>query len=167
LQNEIRFDVGDALKLPYPDNHFDAVMAQAFFILIDDKETAIKEIYRVLKPSGYLGSLELSWFKKPSENVYQELLDKTCRDFIPRTRLFEDWEQFFQSNTFQHIKTIKNPMSSGMMQMMKTEGVVNFLKIIFRMMTHAKHRKRMMAVQDTFGKFKDYIGYGIYCYRKD
>jgi len=166
LQDKIQFVVADALKLPYPDNSFDFVITQAFFILINDKEKAIEEIYRVLKPNGYLGSLELSWFKTPSETAYNELLNNTCKDFIPRTRLFEDWESFFQSNKLQHIRTIKNPMTSGMMQMMKTEGVITFIKIMFKMITNSKNRKRMMAVQNTFGKYNDYIGYGIYCYRK-
>lgn len=57
LQDKIRFKVADALELPFPDSSFDTVIAQAFFILIDDKEKAINEIYRVLKPNGYFGSL--------------------------------------------------------------------------------------------------------------
>lgn len=45
-KEKITFEVADALKIPYPDNTFDFVLAQAFFILIDDKEKALDEICR-------------------------------------------------------------------------------------------------------------------------
>jgi len=79
---------------------------------------------------------------------------------------FEEWEEFFQSKNFRHIKTIKNPMSSGMLQMLKIEGLFNFIKIVIKMMTNSKNRKRMMDVQNTFDKYNDYIGYGIFCFKK-
>ena len=41
---KINFVVADALHLPFPDNCFDAVIAQAFLILVDDHEQALKEI---------------------------------------------------------------------------------------------------------------------------
>jgi sarcosine/dimethylglycine N-methyltransferase len=64
-KDNISFKVADALKLPFPDNTFDTVIAQALLILIDDNEKALEEISRVLKPGGCFGSLELSWFTTP------------------------------------------------------------------------------------------------------
>lgn len=165
-KEKINFDVADALNIPYPDNTFDAVIAQAFFILIDNKEKVLEEIYRVLKPGGYFGSLELSWFKSPTDEAYKELVEKTCNNFIPRTIKFEEWEELFKSKNFTHIKTIKNPMTSGILQMLKTEGVLNFIKIMIKMMTNSKNRKRMMDVQNTFDKYDDFLGYGIFCLKK-
>ena len=165
-EKNIEFQLIDALKMSFPDNSFDAVIAQAFLVLIDNKEKALEEIYRVLKPGGYFGSLELSWFKTPSKSAYNELLNKTCTTFIPRTVKFEEWEKLFISKKFNHLKTIKNPMPSGMMQMLHAEGLLNFVKIMAKMMTNSKNRKRMMDVQNAFGKYNGYIGYGIYCLQK-
>lgn len=164
--DSITFEVGDALCLPYPDNTFDGVVAQAFFVLIDEKEKALSEILRVLKPGGYFGSLELSWFSPPPPEVFDELAAKTCNDFIPRVCTFEDWEGFFDSTGLIHQQTLRYPMTSGMMKMVHTEGFWNFLKIMKRMMTHSSIRKRMMTVQNTFGKYDEYLGYGIYCFQK-
>jgi ubiquinone/menaquinone biosynthesis C-methylase UbiE len=163
---KITFEVADAFKIPYPDNTFDFVIAQAFFILIDEKEKALNEIYRVLKSGGYFGSLELSWFKTPTKEAYDELLIKTCNNFIPRMIKFEEWEVFYKSKNFKHIKTIKNPMTSGMLRMLKTEGVFNFVNILIKMMFNSINRKRMMDVQKTFNKYNDYVGYGIFCFNK-
>ena len=166
FDDKVRFRVSDALELPFPDNSFDSVIAQAFFILIDDKDKALNEIFRVLKPNGYFGSLELSWFKKPSDEVFNELKAKTCNDFIPRVSSFEDWEELFESVGFAHIETIKNPIVGGMLKMVKTEGILNFVKIMQKMMKNSENRKRMMDVQKTFDKYNDYLGYGLFSFKK-
>lgn len=165
-QNKIEFKVADALKLPYPDQCFDVVISQAFFILIDEQEKALSEINRVLKPNGFFGSLELSWFSSPPEEAFHELMQKTCSDFIPRVKLFDEWEALFQSRNFNHVSTSKFSMQSGMLRMIESEGFSNFFKIMGKMMKNPDLRKRMMAVQNTFAKYDAYLGYGIYCYQK-
>jgi ubiquinone/menaquinone biosynthesis C-methylase UbiE len=163
---KVKFEVANALKIPHPDNTFDVVISQAFFILIDEKEKALKEIVRVLKPGGYFGSLELGWFKSPSKDAYEELVEKTCNDFIPRVVGFDDWEEFFSSERLAHLATKKHPMTSGMLDLFATEGFYNSMKVMFKMMRNSSIRKRMMNVQNTFGKYNNYIGYGIFGYRK-
>ena len=165
-KDKITFEVADALKIPYPDSYFDSVISQAFFILIDDKVDALKEIVRVLKPGGFLGALELSWLKKPPEDIYEEFIAKTCNDFIPRVIQFDEWENFFRSVSLRHKTTFKHPMKSSMLEMFATEGISNSLKIIFKMIGNSENRQRMMNVQNTFSKYNDYLGYGIYAYEK-
>lgn len=50
----VQYDQGDALQLPYPDGHFDAVCAMDFLEHIDDMDRAISEASRVLAPGGHL-----------------------------------------------------------------------------------------------------------------
>jgi ubiquinone/menaquinone biosynthesis C-methylase UbiE len=45
---------GDAQALPYPDGHFDAAYLVATLGEIPDKERALRELRRVLKPGGRL-----------------------------------------------------------------------------------------------------------------
>ena len=165
-KDKITFKVANAFELPFRDNTFDAIVSQAFFILIDDKEKALEEISRVLKSGGFWGSLELSWFKVPPREAYNELVTKTCSDFIPRVLTFEDWEKFFASQNLIHIDTSKHPMDSGMLKMLQSEGLGNFIRIMCRVLSNSQARKRMMDVQATFRKYKQYLGYGIYSYEK-
>jgi len=53
-----RFQVADALNLPFPNDHFDAVHTHAVLMHIPDTKAVIAEIMRVLKPGGVLGSRE-------------------------------------------------------------------------------------------------------------
>jgi|GEM_PF-350321 len=46
------FKVGDAYKLPYPDNYADVVMCQTLLMHLAEPQKAVNEMYRILKPGG-------------------------------------------------------------------------------------------------------------------
>ena len=50
----VTFQVGEAEALPFPDATFDAVISNGVFNLTLDKEKALKETHRVMKPGGRL-----------------------------------------------------------------------------------------------------------------
>ena len=50
--NNITYKVIDCLSIPYPDNHFDIIIANHVMFYINDTKQALKEISRVLKPNG-------------------------------------------------------------------------------------------------------------------
>ena len=52
--NNVTFQVGDAETLPFPDCTFDAVISNGVFNLSLNKEKALEEAHRVLKPGGRL-----------------------------------------------------------------------------------------------------------------
>jgi arsenite methyltransferase len=52
--NHVTFQVGEAEVLPFPDHDFDAVISNGVFNLTLNKEKALKEAHRVLKPGGRL-----------------------------------------------------------------------------------------------------------------
>ncbi|WP_160686987.1 methyltransferase domain-containing protein [Clostridium sp. C2-6-12] len=51
---KLNFNRVDAQNIPYEDNSFDVVIADHIFYHISDKQKALSEIKRVLKPKGYL-----------------------------------------------------------------------------------------------------------------
>ena len=50
--NGVRYDVGDALALPYPAASFDAVSAMDFLEHVEDPAAVVAEAARVLRPGG-------------------------------------------------------------------------------------------------------------------
>jgi SAM-dependent methyltransferase len=52
---------GDALRLPFADATFDRIIASEVLEHISDDETAIEELFRVLKPGGWIAVTVPSW----------------------------------------------------------------------------------------------------------
>ncbi len=57
--SKIEFINGDALKLPFNDNFFDAVTVGFGLRNVNDLTKALEEIKRVLKPGGIIASLDM------------------------------------------------------------------------------------------------------------
>ena len=60
----------DAEHLPFPENYFDCVSIAFGLRNVTHKDTALREMCRVLKPGGRLIVLEFSKVAKPLEKIY-------------------------------------------------------------------------------------------------
>ena len=67
----VRLDRGFAEELPYPEASFDRVLSAFMFHHLgpDEKERALREIRRILKPGGSLHLLDLVGAKEPSSGL--------------------------------------------------------------------------------------------------
>ncbi|MBX3099406.1 MAG: class I SAM-dependent methyltransferase [Salinibacterium sp.] len=65
---KIEFVEGDAEKLPFPDNHFDAVSISFGLRNVAHPKVALSEMFRVLKPGGRAVVCE---FSKPPVAIYR------------------------------------------------------------------------------------------------
>jgi demethylmenaquinone methyltransferase/2-methoxy-6-polyprenyl-1,4-benzoquinol methylase len=62
---DIAFQVADALALPFPNDHFDAVTVSFGLRNMKDYQAAITEMTRVVKPGGRWICLELTPYRTP------------------------------------------------------------------------------------------------------
>tara|TARA_R110000868_G_scaffold38572_16_gene134819 strand:+ start:5777 stop:6547 length:771 start_codon:yes stop_codon:yes gene_type:complete len=76
----VDYTVGNAECLPFADNMFDCVTMAFGLRNVTDKESALKSIYRVLKPGGKLLVLE---FSKPIIGIVEKLYDFYSFNIIP------------------------------------------------------------------------------------
>ena len=55
------FGIGDALALPFPDEHFDVAVCTQVYEYVEDIAAALAEARRVLRPGGRLLVLDTDW----------------------------------------------------------------------------------------------------------
>lgn len=60
LSAKVRFDVGDAERIPLPDGAFDSVVCECALCTFPDKHRAAAELARVLRPGGRVGITDVT-----------------------------------------------------------------------------------------------------------
>jgi demethylmenaquinone methyltransferase/2-methoxy-6-polyprenyl-1,4-benzoquinol methylase len=64
-RDRVRFLVGDAMRLPFPDGAFDAATVSFGLRNMPNYEAALREMARVLRPGGRLVCLEMTPLRRP------------------------------------------------------------------------------------------------------
>ena len=59
LSGRVRFELGDAERLPVHDDAYDAVVCECAFCTFPDKATAAAELARVIRPGGQVGITDI------------------------------------------------------------------------------------------------------------
>jgi len=56
----VSFELADAHTLPFDDREFDGLLAECVFSLLADKEVALNEFRRILRPGGRIGLTDMA-----------------------------------------------------------------------------------------------------------
>lgn len=75
IKNLVDFREGSALEIEFPDNTFDLVVTGGATSFIDQKQKAIDEYYRVLKPWGFLSVTNLCYMEAPPAKIVNDVSD--------------------------------------------------------------------------------------------
>ena len=76
----VTFEIVDATTIPFDDASFDAVVCQFGVMFFPDKQTAYREVHRVLKPGGrYLFNVWGTW----ADNPFAALAHATIEAYFP------------------------------------------------------------------------------------
>ena len=78
LSSKVDLLVGDGESLPFNDSAFDVVISECSFSLLPNKEVAVAEIERVLKPGGILAITDVILRGKMSEEFRTQATFASC-----------------------------------------------------------------------------------------
>jgi len=90
LEKRISFVLGDAQDMPFPDNYADMIVSRGTLIFIPDVKKCLREVHRVLKPTGvaFLGGRYV--YTPRMYKISTEELKKIVRDTgIPRAEVID------------------------------------------------------------------------------
>ena len=110
---------GDAQNLPFPDNYANAITIAFGIRNVTDRDMALRDFWRVLKPGGRLFVLE---FSTPPTTVLRKVYDAYSFAVIPKLGgLLADDEASYQ----YLVESIRKfPRQDVFLQMIKTAGFV-------------------------------------------
>ena len=170
-----RFEVANALELPYENDSFDSVFGVAVTALIPDKLRVLQEYMRVTKPGGTIGTLDL--FVK--DGASEEVRDKFNGIFMDilgsdnEIMSINEWSALFQQTGFQDIEIEEN--YSNVFEMPKNRGnaVGATLRLVYHMIINGVVRQRvrkLLGMRNTIslrseGEYEN-VGYLIFTAKK-
>lgn len=91
--NKVKFQLDDATKMSFDSGIFDVVFAGNVTSLVNDREAALNEYWRVLKPNGFLVAVPMYYLKKPTEKLLQDVRDAIQVNI--KAQYKKDWSNFF------------------------------------------------------------------------
>lgn len=116
----VKFQVVDAQNMPFSDNQFDVVTMAYGLRNMPQREQALSEIFRVLKPGGRLANLD---FSTPPNVIWRGLYNVYLNVMIPF------WGKIItgDSSGFRYLsKSIKAfPNQEGVAKLMQNAGFTN------------------------------------------
>ena len=119
LSSLIQVQHANATALPFPDNSFDVVINEAMLTMLPlaNKEMAVAEYFRVLKPGGVLLTHDVVVSEQNTEEAVERLRDTIQVKVTPLTE--SAWTDLFHRSGFRDITTI-----SGGMTLLSPKGLI-------------------------------------------
>ena len=99
LSQRVNFVHADAQHLPCADQQFDAVFCECALCTFTDAPRALAEMFRVLKPGGYLALSDITLNAPLPENLSTALGQALC---IAGARSVNDYQQLIAAAGFNH-----------------------------------------------------------------
>ncbi len=144
-EDKIEWFIADAMELPFDENTFDAVICQFGMMFVPDKQKAVNEAYRVLKPGGRFvfstwDSIEKSIITEISRDVLNSYFKDKPADFysVPFSMFSPEENEMllenagFKNASVENIKYTGDCSSAENAAIAMTEGSPAFLDICER-----------------------------------
>ena len=93
LASKISFERQDATNLPYEEGAFDVVLCGNVTSLVSNRERALQEYIRVLKPDGYLVAMPMYYLRHPPDDLVRNVGRAIGVDL--RVQFQSEWASFF------------------------------------------------------------------------
>ena len=166
LSGKVRFLAANIYNLPFSDHSFDAALAESVLTpLVGDKEQALREIVRVLRPGGCLGVNE-STFDSFVPSEYLALLNEhpAIHGHFTTNHLIRLFEQV----GLDAVQTTVTKISAapGAIKEMGWRGLLAFMirvypKILIKLMRDARFRKASKIDDQITKTGKPYMSYTL------
>jgi SAM-dependent methyltransferase len=164
LEARVHVDRGDILGLPYSENSFDRVVAEAVTMFVD-RPRAAAELTRVCRPGGMVLATEFLWRQPPSEEARELFLGQLC----PGMQLdnLDGWLQIYARAGLVDLQVRTGPFELMTARgFLKDEGLINAIACMVRGVSKPARVRKMAWMMPRLRKAVPYLGYVLVAGRK-
>lgn len=163
LAGRVEVAEADILEMPYPDDRFDCVIAEAVTMFVD-RPRAAAELVRVCRPGGRVLATEFYWRRPPTPEAKEVFLGQVC----PGLRFdgVEEWVDIYGDAGLTELRTHTGPF-----EMMTPRGFLadegrGALAVMARTMSRPAYLRKMAWLMPRMGRAVPYLGYILVAGRK-
>lgn len=155
--DRVTVEEADILALPYPDDSFDVVIAEAVTMFVD-RDRAASELSRVCRPGGRVLATEFLWREPPSTEARELFLGQVCPGLQFDT--LDDWVQIYTNAGLVDVETECGPFEMMSPKgFLSDEGFTHSLAIMGRVAARPAHIRKMAWLMPKMAKAVPFLGY--------
>jgi arsenite methyltransferase len=160
---QLEFRQADAHQLPFVDAAFDCAISECSVCLMD-KERALAEMARVVKPGGYVGIDDVCWQPETPERIKERLA--VIEGERPET--LAGWKTLFERAGLVAVTTVgkSSVLSTWIKGTRKELGLAGQLKLFLKIFRKWGLRGVKDILESEWIFEGKYLGYGIIVGRK-
>jgi arsenite methyltransferase len=170
LEERVEFRTTDVQQLPFENDLFDVVLTESVMVFPENKQRAIRECARVIKPGGFVGLNESTWLKSPPP---AELAAWVSQDLGANVELLtsEGWQAALTAaglkvvSAQSYVIEVKDE-TRGILQRYGCGGMLGvFSRMLALYIRNASYRdfvRRVGRGGITPANLDEYYGYGLY-----
>lgn len=155
----VNVEEADIVDLPYPDDVYDCVVAEAVTMFVD-RPKAAGELVRVCRPGGRVLATEFFWRRPPTDEARRIFLGEVCPGL--QFDSVDDWVQVYSEAGLGDIRTVTGPFDMMTpLGFLQDEGVKGSLAFMGRAMTRLIYLRRLAWLMPRMARAVPYLGYII------
>ena len=164
FRKSIDFKIADAMKLPFKNKEFNVVVSGGSTAFIDDKEKALKEYKRVLKPWGFITDINFYYKIKPPAQLIQDLNQLMGTDI--KSWGIQYWLNLYEKIGLEKYFVYTNNVKQATQKEIENycDKIVEQKKLIIPLRSIL--RKKLISIMNLFNENHKYLAYAIFILRK-
>lgn len=161
IRQLVKFQVGSAYDIPCDSNTIDLIISGGSTSFMDDKEKAVSEMERILKPWGILSATNLYYHTQPPQSVIDSVSDTIGVKIQPMSS--DEWVNVYtNTGSFELYKLEYGKLSS------RTSEEINTYVEYFMQKPHIQDllpeerqavREKWSDILDVFNENHKYLGF--------
>lgn len=157
VEHLVRVEAADICNMPYADEAFDRVIAEAVTMFVD-RSAAADELARVCREGGRVLATEFFWRAPPTDEARSIFLGEVCPGLQFDTE--EDWVRLYNSSGLEEIQTSTGPFEMLTARgFLDDEGLAGAVRFGLRGLSRRVYLRRLRWLLPRMSRSVEYLGY--------